>query len=151
MRLVVLSSFRARLASISLIAVVSASPALADPPKITNVPTVITVPETNVLNLLSPFLSLDPNGTTLQTNLGDAIAINNVATSAQKAMAISDKALPGNLSFATPTRRMEAFRSPSVLPASLRAGCRFKPRSRQAELSPTNQSADTERRSVRHF
>ena len=53
----------------------------------------------NVLNLLSPFLSLDgsPTGrTTLQQNLDQAVATNNGASPQQQSMAISDKNLLGN-------------------------------------------------------
>ncbi|GJE37350.1 autotransporter family protein [Methylobacterium persicinum] len=67
--------------------------------------TVNTTPSNvNVLNLLSPFLSL--NGTqvgqqTLQLNLTQAIAQNQGASVADQQKAISDKALPGSAAFAT--------------------------------------------------
>src|SRR5215475_2399510 len=50
----------------------------------------------NLLNLLSPFLSLNATSTgqaTLQTNLNQAVAINNAATPSQQSLAISDKNL----------------------------------------------------------
>ncbi|ACA15651.1 outer membrane autotransporter barrel domain protein [Methylobacterium sp. 4-46] len=58
----------------------------------------------NVLNLLAPFLSLasTPVGRqTLQLNLSQAIAQNQNATTAQRQLAISDKALPGSAAFVT--------------------------------------------------
>ncbi|MGY2052674.1 phosphatase PAP2 family protein, partial [Methylobacterium sp. JK268] len=58
----------------------------------------------NVLNLLSPFLSLNSNAVgqqTLQLNLSQAIADNLNATTAQRQLAISDKALPGSAAFTT--------------------------------------------------
>lgn len=56
----------------------------------------------NVLNLLSPYLALNstPVGRqTLQLNLSQAIAQNQGATTAQRQLAISDKALPGSTPF----------------------------------------------------
>lgn len=53
----------------------------------------------NVLNLLSPFLGLNATATgqaTLQQNLDQSVAINNGSSTAQRAKAISDKALPGS-------------------------------------------------------
>lgn len=62
--------------------------------------TVNTTPSNvNVLNLLSPFLTLNATATgqaTLRENLDQAVATNNGATPAQQALAISDKNLPGN-------------------------------------------------------
>ena len=58
----------------------------------------------NVLNLLSPFLALnstDVGRQTLQLNLSQAIAQNQNATTAQRQLAISDKALPGSAAFTT--------------------------------------------------
>lgn len=56
----------------------------------------------NVLNLISPFLSLNSTfigQATLQLNLSQAIADNRNATLAQQQLAISDKALPGSTPF----------------------------------------------------
>ncbi|MBE7213061.1 MAG: phosphatase PAP2 family protein, partial [Gluconacetobacter diazotrophicus] len=53
----------------------------------------------NILNLLSPFLSLNASAignATLQGSLNGAIATNNSATAAQQALAISDKNLLGS-------------------------------------------------------
>lgn len=65
--------------------------------------TVNTVPaNVNVLNLLSPFLQLNATSvgrTTLQNSLDQAVSINNQSSLAQRALAISDKALPGNTPF----------------------------------------------------
>ncbi len=52
----------------------------------------------NVLNLLSPFLSLNSTSvgqSTLQSNLQQSISTNNAATPPQQALSISDKILPG--------------------------------------------------------
>lgn len=62
----------------------------------------VTPANVNVLNLLGPFLGLNasPVGqATLQLNLSQAIATNNQATPQQRALAISDKALPGSTPF----------------------------------------------------
>ena len=62
----------------------------------------ITPANANVLNLLGPFLGLNASAvgqTTLQLNLSQAIATNNNSTPQQRALAISDKALPGNTPF----------------------------------------------------
>jgi subtilase-type serine protease len=60
-----------------------------------------TPADVNILNLLSPFLSL-PGTTvgqsTLSLNLSQALATNNNATPAQQALSISDKNLLGNQS-----------------------------------------------------
>ncbi|GJE57438.1 MULTISPECIES: autotransporter family protein [Methylobacterium] len=58
-----------------------------------------TASNVNVLNLLSPFLSLNADATgraTLQGNLAQVIAINAGASLAQQQLAISDKNLPGS-------------------------------------------------------
>lgn len=55
----------------------------------------------NVLNLLSPFLSLNDSAigqATLQANLQQSIAINNAANLSQQQLAISDKNLLGSAS-----------------------------------------------------
>ncbi|MCJ2033928.1 autotransporter domain-containing protein [Methylobacterium sp. J-068] len=62
----------------------------------------ITPANANVLNLLGPFLGLNASAvgqSTLQLNLSQAIATNNQSTAQQRAMAISDKALPGSTPF----------------------------------------------------
>ncbi|GJD73717.1 autotransporter family protein [Methylobacterium goesingense] len=62
----------------------------------------ITPANANVLNLLGPFLALNANPVgqaTLQLNLSQAIATNNQSTPQQRALAISDKALPGSTPF----------------------------------------------------
>ncbi|WP_131118488.1 autotransporter domain-containing protein [Lichenihabitans psoromatis] len=60
----------------------------------------------NLLNLLAPFLSLNSTATgqaTLQQNLNTTVSINNSASTAIRAQAISDKSLPGSISAAFPT------------------------------------------------
>nr|WP_303626270.1 autotransporter domain-containing protein [Rhodopseudomonas palustris] len=64
----------------------------------------VTIQNVNAYNLLAPFLALNSTAigqATLQANLQQSILINNTATAAQQALAISDKALPGSGSFAT--------------------------------------------------
>ena len=56
----------------------------------------------NVLNLLSPFLTLNatPVGqATLQANLAQGVALNQSSSTARRQLAISDKTLPGSTPF----------------------------------------------------
>ncbi|MEE7462826.1 autotransporter outer membrane beta-barrel domain-containing protein [Methylobacterium fujisawaense] len=60
-----------------------------------------TPSDVNVLNLLSPFLTLSATATgqqTLQLNLSQAAAVNNASNLAQQQLAISDKNLLGSAS-----------------------------------------------------
>ena len=61
----------------------------------------VTTANADVLNLLSPFLSLNATATgqtTLSSNLAQAISVNNNATTAQQSLAISDENLLGSAS-----------------------------------------------------
>jgi len=65
----------------------------------------VTIQNVNLYNLLAPFLALNSTAVgqaTLQANLAQSISLNNNATAAQKALAISDKSLPGSVSTAFP-------------------------------------------------
>ncbi|MBV9075962.1 MAG: autotransporter domain-containing protein [Methylobacteriaceae bacterium] len=72
-----------------------ATPAAAQTPN-------LTVQTVNTANLLSPFLSLNNTAIgqqTLRTNLDVTVSENQTSTTAQRQLAISDKALPGSTPF----------------------------------------------------
>jgi subtilase-type serine protease len=97
------NSYALRAAAMAIAAAAFAAPAAATPPTVVDVPTTITVPEVNVLNLLSPFLSLPSTSIgqqTLTANLASSIAVNQIAAASPtiEAVSISDKAIFGGAS-----------------------------------------------------
>lgn len=85
--------------SLAALALAAFGPSAAQAQTVNTTPAAV-----NVLNLLSPFLSLNATQAgqqTLQLNLSQAVAQNRGASLADQQKAISDKALPGNAAFTT--------------------------------------------------
>jgi membrane-associated phospholipid phosphatase len=130
-------SYALRAAALAIAAASFAGSAGAQTVVDSSTPITISGADANVLNLLSPFLSLNSTAigqATLAANLSQSISINNGATLQQQELAISDKNLPGgasnnianlckgcfgvaaNLAGGLPPQGMPAGASPSIIP-----------------------------------
>lgn len=108
----------------------------------------VTAANVNVLNLLSPFLSLNASAigrTTLTDNIETAIATNNAASLTLQELSYSDK-----IFWAPPPTPSPAFRASTASPPISRAACRTSrpPRAASRACSQSAASAQPSARST---